>query len=82
MNKKAFASATAIAVVAGAVAGAVYYRHQVVKALDELLHTRVQGPPKDEYGPWSEFRNLTEEEAEAFQEALKQQSQSGWTAHE
>lgn len=37
MNKKAFASATAIAVVAGAVAGAVYYRHQVVKALDELL---------------------------------------------
>lgn len=40
MNKKAFIGVTAVAVVTGAVAGAIYYRHTVVEKLDEILTTR------------------------------------------
>lgn len=42
MNKKLFVSATALTVVT--VAGLVYYRHQILAKVDQLLHTRVQGP--------------------------------------
>lgn len=35
MNKRLFVGLTAVTVVAGAVAGAVYYRHVLTKALDK-----------------------------------------------
>jgi hypothetical protein len=50
VNKKLFMSATALTAVA--VAGVVYYRHEILEQLDKLRHHGAQEPTFEEYlGP-------------------------------
>lgn len=61
MNKKLFVSATALTAVA--VAGVVYYRHQLLEELDKRLHPRFQDPEMTK----REVRDLNR-----FEDALKE----------